>query len=124
MGYAVVKKYFDTIDRSIIESARVDGASEAQIFFKIILPLAKPVIIYTFLMGFMLPWNTFSITGPSLGEYLVADGLVEVLNSSLPDAFSTFCAGGVIVSLPIVILFLILQKYFVFGETLRNFRYA
>ena len=79
IGYAVAKKYFDTLDRSVVESARVDGASEARIFFKIVLPLAKPVIIYTLLMGFMLPWNTFSATNPLPGGYLVADGLIETL---------------------------------------------
>ncbi len=122
MGYVVAKKYFDTFSRSLGEAAQVDGASELQIFFKIFLPLAKPVILYTLLMGFLLPWNTFSVTEPTPNGYLVADGLTETLDSSLSDSFPTFCAGGVLVSLPIVTLFLLLQKYYVFGETLRNFR--
>ncbi len=122
MGYICAKKCFDGIDRSIIEAARVDGASEGRIFFKIMLPLAKPAIVYTLLMGFLVPWNSFSATAPLPGEYLVADGMAEMLNSSIPDAFSTFCAGGVVISIPIVILVLVLKKYFVYGETLRNCR--
>lgn len=122
VGYAVAKKFFDTVDRSLVEVARVCGASEVQIFFKVFLPLAKPVVIYTLLMGFLLPWNTFSVTEPTPGGYLVADGLTEVLGSDMPDAFPTFCAGGVVVSVPIAILLFFLLKYYIFGETLRNFR--
>lgn len=122
MGYAVAKKHFDTFDRSIGEAAQMDGASEGQIFFRIFLPLAKPVVIYTLLMGFLLPWDAFSVAYPMTEGYFVADGLTETLNSSVPNAFQTFCAGGVIVSVPIALLFFLLQKYFVFGETLRNFR--
>lgn len=121
LGYAVVKGYFDTIDRSITEAALVDGATQLQIFLKIFLPLAKPIIVYTLLMGFLMPWNDLSMVDAILPGYMVGDGLQWILDAPIEENFELFCAGGVVVSVPIVILFLILQKYYVMGETIRTF---
>ncbi len=118
-GYAVVKGYYDAVDRSIEEAAQVDGATQFQIFYKIFLPVGKPVIIYTMLMGFLLPWSNFAVVDAVLPGYTVADGLIWVFGSSLEDSFETFCARGVVISVPIVILCLLLQKYYIAGETIR-----
>lgn len=119
MGYSIAKGFFDTVDRSVGEAAQVDGATQLQIFRKIYLPIARPIIIYTLLMGFMMPWNDLAIVDAILPGYMVADGLQWVLNGPIRDNFSTFCAGGVVVSVPIMILFLLLGKYYVAGETIR-----
>ena len=122
MGYYIAKGFFDTISKSLDEAARVDGASRMQIFFKIILPLSKPIVIYTILMGFMAPWGdfvmaTFMANNSSAG-YNVAAGLQWLLTDSMKyDYYTTFCAGGVVVAVPITILFLLLQKYYVAGVT-------
>ena len=122
MGYYIAKGFFDTISKSIDEAARVDGATRLQIFFKLILPLSKPIVIYTILMGFMGPWGdfvmaTFMANNASAG-YNVAAGLQWLITDSMKnDYYTTFCAGGVVVAVPITILFLLLQKYYVAGVT-------
>ena len=122
MGYYIAKGFFDTISHSLDEAARVDGATRFQIFYKIIMPLSKPIIIYTVLMAFMGPWGdfvmaTFMANGSSAG-YNAAAGLQWLLTDSMKnDYYTTFCAGGVVVAVPITILFLLLQKYYVAGVT-------
>ncbi len=122
MGYYIAKGFFDTISHSLDEAARVDGATRLQIFYKIIMPLSKPIIIYTILMGFMGPWGdfvmaTFMAHNAHAG-YNVAAGLQWLLTDSMKNEYyTTFCAGGVVVALPITILFLLLQKYYVAGVT-------
>lgn len=122
MGYYIAKGFFDTISHSLDEAARVDGATQMQIFFKIILPLSKPIVIYTILMGFMAPWGdfvmaTFMANNTNNG-YNVAAGLQWLLTDSMiNDYYTTFCAGGVLVAIPITILFMLLQKYYVAGVT-------
>ena len=123
MGYHICKGFFDTISHSLDEAARVDGATKFQIFYKIILPLSKPIIIYTILMGFMAPWGdfvmaTFMANGSNNG-YNVAAGLQWMLSGDAMrgEYYTTFCAGGVVVALPITILFMCLQKYYVAGVT-------
>ena len=61
MGYYVSKGFFDTIPKSLDEAARVDGATRWQVFYKVIMPLSKPIVIYTVLMGFMAPWGDFML---------------------------------------------------------------
>ena len=122
MGYHICKGFFDTISHSLDEAARVDGATGFQIFYKIILPLSKPIIIYTILMGFMAPWGDFVMArymaNNSHDGYNVAAGLQWMLTDSMEDKYyTTFCAGGVVVALPITILFMCLQKYYVAGVT-------
>ena len=123
MGYHICKGFFDTISHSLDEAARVDGATQFQIFYKIILPLSKPIIIYTILMGFMAPWGdfvmaTFMANGSNNG-YNVAAGLQWMLSGDAMrgEYYTTFCAGGVVVAVPITVLFMCLQKYYVAGVT-------
>ena len=123
MGYYVSKGFFDTIPKSLDEAARVDGATRAQVMFKVILPLAKPIVIYTVLMGFMAPWGDFVLAkyiahGASSGMN-VAVGLQMWISSKTLSGtnYTMFCAGGVTVAIPITILFMCLQKYYVEGVT-------
>lgn len=122
MGYYVSKGFFDTIPKSLDEAARVDGATRFQVLKKIILPLSKPIVIYTVLTAFMGPWGDFVFAryismGTSSGMN-VAVGLYNWLNRDQIDkCYTMFCAGGVLVALPVTVLFLCLQKYYVEGVT-------
>lgn len=122
MGYYVSKGFFDTIPKSLDEAARVDGANRFQVFYKVIMPMAKPIVIYTILMGFMAPWGDF-VMAKYLAHntpegYNVATGLQSMISANLKSQYyTTFCAGGVVVAIPITALFLFLQKYYVEGVT-------
>ena len=122
MGYYVSKGFFDTLPKSLDEAARVDGATRAQVLWKIILPLAGPIVIYTILTAFMGPWGDFVFAqyisfGTSAGQN-VAVGLFNFLNQDqIGKRYTMFCAGGVVVAIPVTILFLFLQKYYVEGVT-------
>ena len=122
MGYYVSKGFFDTIPKSLDEAARIDGATRAQILTKIILPLAKPIVIYTILTAFMAPWGDFVFAkyiafNNTMGMN-VAVGLNSWLTADAINAkYTMFCAGGVLVALPVTILFMCLQKYYVEGVT-------
>ncbi len=123
MGYYVSKGFFDTLPKSLDEAARVDGANRAQVFFKVILPLSKPIVIYTLLTAFMGPWGdyifaTYVAHHEETGMN-VAVGLQNLISSeqSINANYTMFCAGGVLVAIPITILFMILQKYYVEGVT-------
>ena len=122
MGYYISKGFFDTIPKSLDESARIDGATRFQVFRKIIMPLAKPIVIYTVLMAFMAPWGDFVfaslIAFRSKANFNSVVGLYQWINTNdYQGYFTRFCAGGVLVALPITILFLALQKYYVEGVT-------
>ena len=123
MGYYVSKGFFDTIPKSLDEAARIDGATRAQVLFKIILPLAKPIVIYTILTAFMGPWGDFVfaryISNGRIAAYNVAVGLQSWLatDTMTGQNYTMFCAGGVIVAVPVVILFMCLQRYYVEGVT-------
>jgi arabinogalactan oligomer/maltooligosaccharide transport system permease protein len=115
----MLKGYFDTIPIDIEESARIDGASPQVIFFRIILPLAKPAIAITALFSFMTAWNEFilaSVFLESEAKYTAPVGL-RFFVGGFSSQWGFFAAGSVIVSLPVVILFLYLQKYLVSGLT-------
>ena len=122
MDYYVSKGFFDTIPKSLDEAARIDGATRAQVLWKIILPLAKPIVIYTILTAFMAPWGDFVFAryvsmGTSSGMN-VAVGMFNWLNKDqINSCYTMFCAGGVVVAIPVTILFMCLQKYYVEGVT-------
>ena len=122
MGYYVSKGFFDTIPKSLDEAARIDGATRAQVLYKIILPLAKPIVIYTILTAFMGPWGDFVFAryisfGAEAGMN-AAVGLNSWLSQDqIMNKYTMFCAGGVIVAIPVVLLFMCLQKYYVEGVT-------
>lgn len=122
MGYYVSKGFFDTIPKTLDEAARVDGATRFQVFYKVIMPLAKPIVIYTMLMGFMAPWGDFMMASYIIHEssqgMTVAVGMYEWLSrTNLNTSYTQFCAAGVVVAIPVVTVFLCLQKYYVAGVT-------
>jgi arabinogalactan oligomer/maltooligosaccharide transport system permease protein len=115
----MLKGYFDTIPREIEEAAIVDGASQWMVFSRIVLPLATPAIVVTALFSFMTAWNEFILAATFLsGERRMT--LPVVLNSYV-DANNTdwppFAAGAILVSLPVMALFFLLQKHLVGGLT-------
>ena len=123
MGYYVSKGFFDTIPRSLDEAARVDGATRFQVFYKIILPLSKPIVIYTVLTAFMAPWGDF-IFSAYLSKFknegmTVGSGLQNMIakGDTLFANYTKFCAAGVLVAVPVTVLFMALQRYYVEGVT-------
>lgn len=122
MGYYVCKGYFDTIPKSLDEAARIDGATRARVFVQMIMPLSKPIIIYTALVAFMAPWcdyvtASYVAFGYEKG-YNVAVALQRwIWTNDYQGYFTRFCAGGVLVAIPVTILFMCLQKYYVEGVT-------
>lgn len=123
LGYLIAKGNFDTVPRSLCEAARLDGCTEAQIFLRIILPTSRPIVVYTVISSFLVPWMDFVYAKMILNagisaNYTVAVGLYRMLDKSLINTYFTqFCAGGVLVSIPISILFAIMQKFYVEGVT-------
>lgn len=122
MGYYVCKGYFDTIPKSLDEAARIDGANRFQVFTIMLIPLSKPIIIYTALVAFMAPWCDYIfasyIAFGYSDSYNVAVAMYRwVMTNDYQGYFTRFCAGGLLVALPITILFMCLQKYYVEGVT-------
>ena len=122
MGYYVSKGFFDTISKSLDEAARIDGATRFQVFYKVIMPLSKPIVIYTVLMGFMAPWGDFMMASYIIHQNSkgmnVAVGMYEWLAKTLINTnYNMFCAAAVMVAVPVTIVFLSLQKYYVEGVT-------
>lgn len=116
MGYLTQKGFFDTIPSSIDEAARIDGATNFQVFWKINLPLSMPIIVYTALTSFTFPWSDFILPKLLLKEknlYTVAVGLMSLGDTE----FSRFAAGAVFIAVPIVILYFCLMKFLVGGMT-------
>lgn len=122
LSYYIAKGFFDTIPRAIDESAYLDGATKSQIFFKITLPLSKPIIVYTVLTSFMTPWIDYIfpsiICGTNYDSYTVALGMFRMLEREFISTYYTqFAAGAVLVSIPIGLLFIVMQRYYVEGVT-------
>lgn len=122
MGYYVSKGFFDTISKSLDEAARIDGATRWQVFYKVIMPLSKPIVIYTILMGFMAPWGDFMMASYMIHNedagMTVAVGMFEWLSkTNLNTNYNMFCAAAVCVAVPVTAVFLALQKYYVEGVT-------
>lgn len=120
VGFYVAKGFFDTIPKSLDEAATIDGATRWQIFTKITVPLSKPIIVYTILTSFMGPWVDFIfgkvICRADAEYYTVSIGLWKMLEKEYIDSWYTcFAAGAVVVSVPIAILFLATQKFYVDG---------
>ena len=122
LGYFISKGFFDTIPRALDEAATIDGATRNQIFWKIILPMSKPIIVYTVLTSFIGPWADFIlvriIMGDKVDNYTVAYGLYRMSDEkNIMMYYFQFCAGAVVVAIPITALFLYMQKYYVEGVT-------
>lgn len=122
LQYYIAKGFFDTVPKALDESAYLDGATKSQVFFKITLPLSKPIIVYTILTSFMAPWIDYIfpsiICGSNYESYTVALGMFKMLEREFIGAYYTqFAAGAVLVSIPIAALFISMQKYYVEGVT-------
>lgn len=120
--FYITKGFFDTISKEIDEVARIDGATNAQVFTKIVLPLSKPILVYTALQAFISPWMDFitakMLMGDNYDKYTVAIGLWYMTEKeNIETCFTMFAAGSVCIAIPITILFIFLQKYYVSGIT-------
>ena len=120
LGFQIAKGFFDTIPYAVDEAAILDGCTRWQVFQKITLPLSKPIIVYTVLTAFMAPWLDFIfakvICRANSDQYTVALGLWKMLEKEYIDSwYTSFAAGAVLISIPIAILFLIMQRYYVDG---------
>ncbi len=123
LSYYICKGFFDTLPRAMEEAALLDGASRLMIFFKITLPLAKPIVVYTVITSFISPWCDFIFVNTIISDrnkYTVSLGLYKMINAeknSFNDNFTLFCAGASIVGGIIVTLFMSMQRYYVEGVT-------
>ena len=122
MGYYVCKGYFDTIPKALDEAAILDGATRAQILFKMIIPMSKPIIIYTALVAFMAPWCDYIFAsyvafGYESGYNVAVSMTRWVWTNDYQGFFTRFCAGGLLIAIPVTVLFMCLQKYYVEGVT-------
>lgn len=120
MGYHVCKGFFDTIPKALDEAAIIDGCTRWQIFTKITIPLSKPIAIYTLLTNFLGAWSDYIFPSILFGDrqasYTAAVGLYWMTDFRRIDAYYTqFAAGAVVVAVPIVILFVALQRFYVEG---------
>ena len=116
-GFFVMKGYMDTIPKALEEAAYLDGATKWQTFTMVILPLCKPMIVYQVITAFMGPWMDFIfakiIVRAEAQYYTVSIGLWRMLEMEyIGNWFTRFCAGAVLVAIPISILFIITQKFY------------
>ena len=123
LSYYICKGFFDTVPRAMEEAAILDGASQPIVFWKIILPMAKPIIVYTVLTSFISPWCDFIFVNTIISDrnlYTVSLGLYKMINAeknSFNDNFTVFCAGAFVVGAIVVSLFMSMQNYYVEGVT-------
>ncbi|GIV45625.1 MAG: sugar ABC transporter permease [Ignavibacterium sp.] len=115
-----MKGYYDTIPFSLEEAARIDGCTRWQAFYKIILPLASPALVITALFSFMSAWSEYIVAAQILQDrnlYTLPIGL-KSFQSNLTTEWGLYAAASLIVSIPVVILFIVLSRYLVSGLTL------
>ncbi|GEN54457.1 sugar ABC transporter permease [Halobacillus faecis] len=120
MNTYLMKGYLDTIPKELDESARMDGAGNFRIFWQIVMPLAKPMIAVICLFTFITPFTDFILARILLrseDKFTLAVGLYEMIADQFGNEFTLFAAGSVLIAVPISLLFLSLQKYFVAGLT-------
>lgn len=120
LNYYIAKGYFDTIPKSLDEAAILDGASNSTIFWKIILPNSKPVIATTAINAFINPIVDYIfvsvIMKDNYSNFTVSKGLYTMVDrTNIYEYYTVFCAGAVIVAIPVVLLFIRMQKYYVAG---------
>lgn len=122
LGYYVAKGFFDTIPKALDEAATIDGCTRNGIFWKIILPSSLPIVAYTALTAFIAPWLDFIfvsvIMKDNYANYTVSVGLFRMIErENIYQYYTRFCAGAVLVAIPITLLFVKMQKYYVEGVT-------
>ena len=115
-GFYVMKGYMDTIPKSLDEAATLDGCTKWDIFWRITIPIAKPMIVYQALVGFLTPWLDFVLAKAicrTQENYTVALGLWQMLQKEyIAQWYARFAAGAVCISIPIAILFILMQRFY------------
>lgn len=122
LGFYIAKGFFDTIPKALDEAAFLDGANKWQVFTKVTIPLSKPIIVYTILTSFLSPWLDFIfarvICRANADTFTVSIGLWRMLEREYINSwYTSFAAGAVCISIPIAILFIYMQRYYVEGLT-------
>ena len=120
LGFYIAKGFFDTVPKALDEAAMIDGATKWEVFTKVTIPLSKPVIVFTVLTAFISPWVDFIaakvICSAEADYFTVSIGLWQMLSKEyIIDWYTRFAAGAVCISIPIAVLFLYLQKFYVNG---------
>lgn len=120
LGFYIAKGFFDTIPKSLDEAAFLDGCTRFQVFTKVTIPLSKPIIVYTVLTSFLGPWLDFIfakvICRANSDYYTVSIGLWNMLEKEYINSwYSCFAAGAVVISIPIAVLFIFMQRYYTEG---------
>jgi arabinogalactan oligomer / maltooligosaccharide transport system permease protein len=117
----LIKGYFDTVPQTLDEAAKIDGCTHAQVFFLIILPLARPVLAVIGLLSFIFTQAEFLIASVMLGQNetskTLAVGLSQYVRAGFDNRWGPFAAGSLIGAIPVVLLFMFLQRYIVSGLT-------
>ena len=120
MNSYLLKGYMDTIPMDLDESARIDGASRTRIFWQIIIPLSRPMLAVVAMNGFTGPLGDFALSSVILRNpesYTLPIGLYKLVSDKMGASYTTFAAGAILISIPIVLVFLSLQKHFVSSLT-------
>lgn len=120
MNTYLMKNYFDSIPFELDESARIDGAGNTRIFWQILLPLARPMLAVVAMNSFTGPLGDFILSSTILRSpetYTLPLGLYDLVNQKQGASYTTFAAGAILISIPVAIAFLLLQKHFVSGLT-------
>ncbi|EKK3982072.1 sugar ABC transporter permease [Cronobacter sakazakii] len=120
MNTYLMKGYLDAIPKDLDESARMDGASNFRIFIEIIMPLSKPIVAVVALFSFTGPLGDFILSSTILrtpDKYTLPIGLYNLVAQKMGASYTTYAAGAVLIAVPVAILYLALQKYFVSGLT-------
>ncbi|MFD1428894.1 sugar ABC transporter permease [Lacticaseibacillus mingshuiensis] len=120
MSTYLMKGYFDSIPQDLDESARIDGASNTRIFLQILMPLARPMVAVVAMNGFTGPLGDFAISSVILRDpkaYTLPIGLYNLITEKMGASYTTFAAGAILISVPVAIVFLMLQRNFVTGLT-------
>ena len=120
LGFYIAKGFFDTVPKALDEAAMIDGATKWEVFTKVTIPLSKPVIVFTVLTAFIAPWVDFIaakvICRAEADYFTVSIGLWQMLSKEyIIDWYTRFAAGAVCISIPIAVLFIYLQKFYVNG---------
>lgn len=111
----LVKSYMDTIPKSLDEAARIDGASHFRIFRSVILPIARPIIIFLGITSFTMPWMDFifpKMVLRSPDKQTLALGLFSFVTDK-KNQFTDFAAGSLLIAIPFIFFFVITQKMIV-----------
>lgn len=120
MNTYLMKGYFDSIPLDLDESAKIDGASNTRIFLQILLPLSRPMLAVVAMNGFTGPLGDFALSSVLLRNpeyYTLPIGLYKLVTDKMGASYTTFAAGAILISIPVAVVFLMLQKHFVSGLT-------